>query len=91
MQVRLSIISMSACYVFPSLRLPCNSKKNRYRDVGCLDHNRVKLNKVQGKEVSDVMCLCTQYTCNDNYIVYPDTKFVLYYNMCLSFQYVVCV
>lgn len=34
-------------------KLPCNSKKNRYRDVGCLDRNRVKLNRVHGKEGSD--------------------------------------
>ena len=56
MQVRLSISLLSVYVMFSPTRLPCNTKKNRYRDVGCLDRNRVKLNKVHGKEVSGSTC-----------------------------------
>ena len=43
---------MYMLYVFRSAG---NTSKNRYKDVVCYDSTRVLLNKMEDKEVSDVM------------------------------------
>ena len=59
MQVR-TLVLLAVSNASLILRLPCNSKKNRYRDVGCLDRNRVKLNRVHGKEVSELVTVSSR-------------------------------
>ena len=38
---------------FHAYRLPCNTSKNRYKDVICYDESRVQLKSHPGKEGSD--------------------------------------